>query len=323
MAGLGLALVSALLIVAKPGNVIAMARGAHLRGLAPAFGWAVGLTLLRGVRLRLLAGDRLGTDRGVAVAAAAQFAVGVMPLRLGDLALVPLLALAGVPGTVRGLSFLLLVRILDAGAVIAWGTLDALATGGQPTLTILAMVGLAGGLAVMAWAATSALSLVAKRWRRRFGWRRTVLRQSLEVRRELRGLGRSPARAVVCVVTSMLVWATIWAGSVALLRAMGLDWPAGAVLGGVIGAAVASSLPVNVIGTFGTQEAGWAAALVGAGVSPGAALSAGFASHLWTLVFQTALGVSGLIYLALRQSGNSESSLRASLKNLLKSLRLA
>ena len=66
---------------------------------------------------------------------------------------------------------------------------------------------------------------------------------------------------------------------------MGLEWPPDSILLGMIGAALGASLPLNAVGTFGTQEAGWAAALATVGVPAKAALAAGFASHSWSVAF--------------------------------------
>ncbi|HUK12871.1 MAG TPA: lysylphosphatidylglycerol synthase domain-containing protein [Thermoanaerobaculaceae bacterium] len=319
LAGLGVALAAALLIAAEPRRVIALARSASWSGLLVAFAWSVALTTLRGLRLSLLAPGRLPARRAVAVAAVAQFAVGVLPMRLGDLALLPLLAAAGVPGAVRGLSFLVLVRLLDVGAVLVWGMAAAALAGGRTAVLAAAFGALALLAAVAAGAGRVALRLLVRRWRRRPGVRRRALRQALEVRRELRHLARSPLRALACVAVSLLVWAAIWGVSVSLLRAMRLGWPAASVLVGVIGAAVASALPVNAVGTFGSQEAGWSAALAGVGVAPAAALAAGFATHVWTVAFQAVLGLLALGYLLARQPGNVASELRARLRKRLRS----
>jgi uncharacterized membrane protein YbhN (UPF0104 family) len=121
------------------------------------------------------------------------------------------------------------------------------------------------------------------------------------------------------VALSLLVWGAIWAVTLALLRGMGLTWPPGPVLLGVVGAALGSSLPVNSVGNFGTQEAGWAAALAGVGVPAQQALAAGFACHLWVLVLLVPLGLAGAAYLIAVQPGRSASALLASVRSFLRS----
>jgi hypothetical protein len=320
-AGAGLVLLAALLVAAQPRAVAGLAMRATRGGLAVALGWAAMAALLRGIRLSLVAHGRLRFTSGVAVATAGQLAVGVLPLRLGELALLPLLRSAGVRGTIRGFSLLLLVRVLDVGAVLIWAVGAALLAGRSPYAAAAALLGIAGAVVAVSLGAGRLLRAVALRRRWRPRWRRRALRQSLQVRRELRGLGRTPVRAFACGVLSLLIWLSIWQLSLALLRAMQLDWRPGVVLAAVIGATVAASLPLNVVGSFGTQEAGWVATLAAAGVEPSLALAAGFAAHLWTLAFQTAMGLAGLAYLAVRQPGKAASRSRPRAKILRDSWR--
>jgi len=67
---------------------------------------------------------------------------------------------------------------------------------------------------------------------------------------------------------------------------------------GVAFAALASILPINSFGNFGTQEAGWATGMILAGYSQETALASGFATHLLSLGFMVVLGgISWLLYL--------------------------
>ena len=317
----GVGLLGGLLVIAKPASVARLARQAEWSGLLVAFAWAIALALLRGLRLNVVTGGRLRPVPGFAVAAAGQLAVGVLPLRLGEVALIPLLAAGGVPGTVRGLSLLVVVRALDVGAVLVYAIAAAFLVGRSPLALTASLI----ALAIVAFAAirggAGILRAVARRWRQRGGRRRRLLHQLLQVRRELRALLREPGRALRCVALSLLIWAAIWQLSVALLRAMHVEFPSGAILLGVLGGTVASSLPINAVGNFGTQEAGWSAALAGAGVDPATGLTAGFAAHIWTLVFQAVLGGAAMAYLAVRQSGSRESTSRATARNLESSRR--
>ncbi|MDD5562252.1 MAG: lysylphosphatidylglycerol synthase domain-containing protein [Thermoanaerobaculaceae bacterium] len=319
LGGAGLALALALLGAAEPREVVALAAHARWPYLAAAFALTCVLTAVRGLRLRLLAGRELRPLRAAEVAAAAQLANAALPLRLGELAMVPLLQAAGVPGTVRGLSVLVVVRVVDLLALVAWAALAGGLAGGSPAAAVVTLVLLAGILAA-GWAAgVRTLRRLALAWRRRPGWRRRSLAQLLRVRRELRRLARSPLRGGAVAALSVAVWGGIWGVTWALVRAIGLDWAPLPLLVGVVGAGVGSSLPVNFVGSFGSQEAGWTAALAGVGVEPRAALAAGFACHLWSLVFTLALGLAGTVGLAARQPGTSPSTLLARVRSLVSS----
>jgi uncharacterized membrane protein YbhN (UPF0104 family) len=318
LVALGAALAAGLLLVAQPANVLELALRARWPGLLLALLGTLALTVVRGVRLALLAGQRLPAGRATGVAALAQLASGVLPMRLGELALVPLLQFAGVPGTVRALSLLVLGRVLDLAALLAWTLVAGALIGGSPAIAVAGVAVLVPSLVLAAAAGLRGLRGIAGRWRPRRDWRRHLLLQLLRVRRELRLAARSPLRAWGSVALSLLVWGLIWVVTVALLRAMVLDWPPGPVLLGVVGAALGSSLPVNTVGNFGTQEAGWAAALAVVGVPAKQALAAGFACHLWILVFSVVLGAAAAAYLAALKPGSPPSSLLAMLKSVLR-----
>ena len=296
---LGAALALALLLLARPASVVELVSRLTWGWLLISFAWSCLVLACRGLRLALVSGGRLSAGSGMAVIAVGQFASAALPLRLGEVVLFVLLQVAGLRGAVRGLSFLILLRALDVAALLVWALLVGLWLGAAGVLWA-ALLTL--GLAVAALVAVRLLGLpggVVRRWRHRHGWRRRVLRQGLRVRHELRLVARSPWRVGVVVGLSLLAWAGIWGLTVSLLRGMGLDWPASAVLLGVVGASVGAAVPLSAVGSFGTLEAGWTAALAGVGVPAARALAAGFATHLYSLAFGFLACLGGLGYLGL------------------------
>lgn len=281
----GAGLLGATLWAAKPAQVLELARRTSVEGLALGFAWATAVLLLRALRLGLLSGGRLGVGRAAAVIAASQLPVIVLPMRLGELAFFPALRAAGVRGGVRGLGFLVLTRALDVSGLVVW----ALAVGlwmRVPGLATVAVLAAAAAVALyVALRVTRAARRLLLRARHGGAWRRRLILQGLTVRHELTRVARSPWRAAVVVMCSLGTWAGIWQLTVALVHGMGLTWPQSAILLGLIGAAMGASIPLNAVGSFGTQEAGWAAALATLGVPTPAALAAGFASHSWSVVF--------------------------------------
>lgn len=322
LAALGAALAVGLLMVAQPAHVLDLLWRARWEGLLLALLGTSAIFAIRGWRLALLARPHLPVRRACVVVALAQVANGVLPLRLGELAFLPLLQFAGVPGTLRGLSLLVLGRVLDLAALLVWMVVAAALIGGSPAIALIGLAILLPGFVAGAIFGLGWLRRVARSWRRRPGWRRRVLLQLLRVRQELTLLARSPTRAGGSVLLSLLLWGAHWGTTIALLRAMLLDWPPGPVLVGVAGGALGSSLPVNPVGNFGTQEAGWAAALAGVGVPAQQALAAGFACHFWSLVFSVLLGAVGAVYLLLAQPERPPSALFASVRSFLRSARV-
>jgi hypothetical protein len=301
LAAAGLAVAVTLALIATPDRIWEYARRVAWPGPAVAFAWAVLTAGARGVRLSLLVGRRTTVGRAVAAATVAQLAVATLPWRAGELALVPALRAAGLPGALRAISVLVVIRVLDVATLLAWGVAAAVLLGAPFGVAPLALLVLACGV-WLAWVVGGALlSRVSGGWRRAPGLRRALLRQALQARRELRRAGRSPARLGGAVACSLLAWAGVWGLCVALVRAMGLDWSEGAVLLAVIGASLAAVVPINAVGSFGTLEAGWAASLAATGASAAEALASGFAVHLWSLLFSVVLGGLAGIALAVRR----------------------
>jgi hypothetical protein len=298
----GLLLAIALFVLARPRQIVSLVGTASWSGLAVAFAWGCGVLLARGVRLAVLLAPKLSVGRAAAVVGVVQCAASVLPLRLGELAMPPLLDFAGVRGLVRGLAYAVLVRLMDVAALLVWAVLALFMAGGS----LAAETALAGALVVflgVAGLATRLLPRLVRRFRRGGRLRRAALRQILEVRRELRLLRRSPARALGAFAASIVVWGGLWGLTASLLNAMHRPWPPSAVLAGVVGAAVGSSLPINAVGSFGTLEAGWTAAAAAFGMPAGQALADGFATHLWSLAFSLAFAAPAAAYLAISHRG--------------------
>jgi len=306
LGGLGVAVAAGLAFAARPAAIAELLGRSHPRGIALAFAGAAAVFACRGARLALVAGGRLPLARGVAVMGVGAAASALLPLRTGDLALIPLLQAARVPGTIRGVSLLVSLRLLDLAGLLCWVVAAAALLGGHYGWAVLPLAAVPGLALVAAWLALRRVRRIAPRWRRAGGVRRHALRQVIQVRRELREAARSPVRAAGALLLSAAIWGGIWVYTVALLRAMGIPWSASTVLLGVIGAAVGAALPVNALGNFGTLEAGWSAALAAVGVPAGEALAAGFATHLWSVLFAASLGALSAAYLlAARRSASA------------------
>ena len=66
-------------------------------------------------------------------------------------------------------------------------------------------------------------------------------------------------------------------------------------------ASLASVLPINSIGNFGTQEAGWATGMVLLGYSKEIAIASGFATHLLTMAYMLLFGgIAWISYFTVR-----------------------
>ncbi len=311
---LGLLLAVALFLMASPNRVFVLASRAHPAGLAAAFVATATVAVLRGLRLRVVVGPALTISQALGVHTVTQLATSVVPMRLGEAAILPLLHRAGVPGLLRGLSVALTVRLLDLLSLLAWTTVAGAWIGSRRSaagfllaaLVVITVAAAALGQRLVGWA--------VRRFRRASRRRRRVLRQLLRVRVELRRLVATPSRAGGALALSLAAWGGVWLVTLLLLRAMDMRWPAATVLWGTLGATAGAALPLNAVGNFGTLEAGWTAALAAVGVPAGEALSAGFATHAWSLLFNVVLAVTTTPVLLLhrrREAAAARASARA------------
>jgi uncharacterized protein (TIRG00374 family) len=298
-AAVALALVGAVLILAKPASVWSLLRSSDPTLLVVAAVMAGAALAMRGVRLvALLPGHGLGLGRATMVAAAAQAAALFAPARIGELALPWLLRRATGRDLAAGVGTLLATRALDLGALGCWAGWAVLAIWGWTEPLALAA---AAALVIPPLMLPATLRLVDRAALRclapRAGRRRRWAHRSRRLRRGVGELQARPWRLATAVAASLAMWAFLWALAWFLLAAMGYRWPAAEVVAGSAAASLSNLLPVNVIGNLGTLEAGWVAAFAALGVPIDVAAATGLASHLWALVFAALYGVLGWLVL--------------------------
>jgi len=310
-AAVALALVVLVLMVARPGEVWALIRNTSLAGLMPAAAAAGGALVMRGIRLvLLLPPGRLRPWSATLVAAAAQAAAWFVPARLGELALPILLRRTTGWDLTAGLGTLLAARTFDLAALGLWAgvaTLAILGPGHPMALVAAACLVIPPLLlpATLVLVDRAAVRILAPRGLRFRRWARRVRR----VRHSVEALRERPLRLVGSAVTSLVMWAFLWALAWFLLDAMGYRWPVWDVVAGSAAASLSNLLPFNLIGNFGTLEAGWTAAFVSLGVPAATAAATGFASHLWAVVFTAVYGALAWAILAIRQPRHSRDGL--------------
>ena len=92
------------------------------------------------------------------------------------------------------------------------------------------------------------------------------------------------------IIYALIEWSINYAMYHLILIGMNLSPQFFDTVVGVTFAALASVLPVNSFGNFGTQEAGWATGLLFLGYSQQTAIASGFATHLLSLAYMLVLG---------------------------------
>ncbi|MCB9526296.1 MAG: flippase-like domain-containing protein [Myxococcales bacterium] len=295
---LGLA-VSAGLLAAILAGVDGEAAWARLRqadGLWLVISFLVSAAVLwaRGLRFwGLSSQSSLGT---VTAAIALQNALTrVTPLRLGELSLpYALHRVAGEPAA-PALVHLVLVRLVELWVLTCAATVAGLIWfGAGPGGQGIAGGVLLGGLAVMtaalaffrpllAWAVRLATALAGRLGldgKPAVGKALAALAQAADGSNRLDGRRRR-----WLVGGTLAVMALQFILYYALLRACGLDLAPAQVVVGSAGAQVAGALPVVSVGSLGTHETGWTAAMTWVGLGFTDAVISGLFTQLVTLVF--------------------------------------
>ena len=302
-ATVAVALLAAVLTIARPEAVWNLLLATDARLLAVAALSSAAFLGVRGLRLQLLLDHgRLGWSQATLVAAAAQGAALFAPARTGELALPWLLKRTAERDFSSAVGTLLAARTLDLATLGLWGVAAVLAVRGltdPAALAISALLLTPIALLPLTLAAADrlALRLLAPRGLAGRRWARRVRR----VRRELEKLRQRPARLLAAALASVIMWGLQWTVVWVLLDAMGHLWPPATVVAGSTAAAVANLLPFNLIGNLGTLEAGWTAAFTALGVPLEVAAATGLAAHLWGLIFAAVFG--GAAWAALSLAG--------------------
>jgi len=296
---LAAALISAVLWVAGPANVLRLIRRTRPAALGGAAAVYLAVVMLRAVRLEmLLPSGRLGFGRSLQVSAVAQAAALFVPARLGELVLPALLRRTAGLELSGGIGVLLVARSLDLAALGTWAA-GAVAWRWGARRPLLLIAGLALVVPLLLLPVTTALAdRAATRWLAPRGvvgrrWTRRLRR----LRRSLVELAARPGRLAASVVVSLALWGGIWITVGLLLGGLGYRWPFGAVLVGAAAASVATLLPVNLVANLGTLEAGWTAGFAAVGIPVKTAAASGVAVHLWSLTVSAVIGLAGVLSL--------------------------
>lgn len=263
---------------------------------------------------------------------ASSLASQLLPFKLGELAYVYLVRREFKSSLTQGVSSLMIVRVLDLLAIPVLFLLSALVFGLPVNFSsylsyILAFVA-ALVLVLLAGAALIRFfPQVLERWLRAAVFERVRLLGKLRdtllrVASDLSAYrGQSP---LMLGGLALVEWIFNFAMFHALLISIGLAPHAFDTVASVTFAALASVLPVNSFGNFGTQEAGWATGLLLLGYARETAITSGFATHLLSIGYMLVLGgISWISYLPGKKtaadSSGAESHQRVSERGKIRS----
>lgn len=100
---------------------------------------------------------------------------------------------------------------------------------------------------------------------------------------------------LMSLLISAMLWVTLYSANYLLVVGMGIDLPIEAVFLASTFFFMASILPIQGIGGFGTLEGSWAVSFIAVGVTKEAAISSGFLAHFFSLFCLLVLFFIGLL----------------------------
>lgn len=272
----------------------------------------LGATLCRAIRLGLILDDRRYVTL-TAVSGVHAFLNHILPFRSGELSL-PLLVRTFMSRTLAsGAISLVLVRLYDmlsiallmllSLAVVGADLESRVATAMAYALLILTTLLLAAFAALPMLLKTAGRVLPAMG--RLFGARGTAMATRLIaatdlMRDQLAALG--PRRRYLWLpLTSLLTQLCIYAFFYLTMRCMGIDIGFFKNMLASSGEMITGLLPINMVGSIGTLEAGWAVGYVLCGINRVDAIASGFIVHGLIILSGFAVSVAGMAYLAIRR----------------------
>ncbi len=242
---------------------------------------------------------------------ASSLASQILPLKLGELSYVYLLKMDHRTELSRGLSSLVVIRLFDLLAISLLFVIITLFSGLSAGLSVyfysilafmaLLMVGIAlllffarRGESFLQWTfgLPIFLHLPAK-----------ITPLLSKIRQALANLfdelcQYQPREYAEWTALAALEWFINYLTYHVILVGLGFTPSFFTTVASVTFAALASVLPVNSFGNFGTQEAGWATAMLLSGFSQAVAITTAFATHLLTLAYMLLFGgISWVSYL--------------------------
>jgi uncharacterized membrane protein YbhN (UPF0104 family) len=307
---LSVGLVVALLSQIKLADILRLSNRLTLPQLVTAFLLYSGANLFRALRLGSILGRR-GFLSLTAISAIHSFLNHMLPFRSGELSLPFLLRAFLGRGLSSGALSLVVVRLYDMLSIAALMMVSLAMVRGElePRLAGAigyALVALAVGLAALFMALPAILSVTGK-WLPACGsvlggrgarWSAKLAGALHEMRRELATL-TPRQRYVTLPITSLLAQLCIYGFFYYVMRVMGIDIGFCKNMLASSGEMITSLLPINMLGSFGTLEAGWAVGYAICGLPKADAIASGFVVHGLIIASGLIISLAGLACLFL------------------------
>ncbi len=246
---------------------------------------------LRAFRLNRISADLvIPYWRALRLSLATSLATQILPLKLGEFSYVYLLKREKETPIPQGISALIVVRLMDLMAVGLIYLALALSIHSQNSTVQVAqaiffLVALSGGFGILMLISYIAPKFSITTDQTESSIRQNAFRHLFIWLQKFLSYFRAyhPAQIAQWLLLSLLEWLCNYSMFHMLLSGMNIPMTFFQTSTAVTFAAIASALPVNAIGSFGSQEAGWTAALIMLQIDRQMAISTAFSTHILSL----------------------------------------
>lgn len=268
---------------------------------------------LRAVRLNRISADlSLPYFKTLRLSLATSLATQILPFKLGEFSYVYLLKQEKNAPAAQGLSALIVIRLMDLLAIGVLYLAVALALrspqSGVQMMQALIFIGLLGAGMGLLMALSRLAPPVLEKVKAKSFPEENFLSRLVEWGEKFFRYFQAyrPQQFAQWMGLALLEWIANYGMFHLLLLGMSVPVTFFQTATAVTFAAVASALPVNVVGSFGSQEAGWTAALLLVQVSRQTAITTAFSTHILTLAYIAFFGALAWLSYLLRLGSRPE-----------------
>lgn len=296
--------ITILLTQIKTNDVISILSKINLKDLALGFILYLATYFFRTLRFKILLHNKINFKKMFSIVCIHNLVNNILPARTGELSYVYLTKKNGIL-TSEGIATLMIARVFDVIAICSLFFISTLFVGHLPNIILNAFYMIAGVLAVLILFFTSLVykgdkvvkvidNMLQKIKLKKFKIVGFMLKKAHETAKNFERI-KSKKIVLSSFLLSVLIWCSLYLMVYVLLKGMGLNLTVWMVILGSTFSVIASLLPIQGIGQFGTYEGAWALAFIALGLPKEIAIASGFGTHIIGVIYFLILGFYGFL----------------------------
>ena len=264
----------------------------------------------RTLRFKILLHNKINFKKMFSIVCIHNLVNNILPARTGELSYVYLTKKNGIL-TSEGIATLMIARVFDVIAISLLFFISTVFVGYLPNIILNALYMIAGVLAILILFFTSLVykgekvvkiidKVLEKIKLKKFKIVDFMLKKAYETTKSFERI-KSKKIVLSSFLLSVLIWCSLYLMNYILLGGMGLDLIIWTVILGSTFSVIASLLPIQGVGQFGTYEGAWALAFIALGLPKETAIASGFGIHIIFVIFFSIMGLLGIIIMKLER----------------------